>query len=392
MGRRLGLVLAGVLLVAAGSVPVGPAAAVPPPDGGWTVDAYGGVHAFGGAPPAAASGYWPGWDVARGIAADDDGPGGWVVDAFGGLHPFGGAPRVAASSYWPGWDIARGIAVNRTGPGGWVLDGWGGLHPFGGAPAVGPGGYWPAWDVARGVLGRPGGGGWVLDAWGGLHAFGGAPGVVPGGYWPGQSLARGVSGAGGSSGHRVPPPRPRRTVPVVRTYTYSITVRGSVHSNLGVFTDAVAETLQDERSWAGAGIEFVQVPSGGHFTVVLTQDALMPSFGPPCSRFYSCRQGRYVAINDDRFAWGSPYWPGPVSEYRHMVINHEVGHWLGFGHAGCGGPGQPAPVMMQQSKGLQGCAINPWPLPHEIARAKANIGAWFDPAGAPGAHAEGAAD
>src|SRR5439155_12890199 len=39
------------------------------------------------------------------------------------LTPVGGP-------YWPGWDIARGVAVRLDGTGGLVLDGWGGLHPF----------------------------------------------------------------------------------------------------------------------------------------------------------------------------------------------------------------------------------------------------------------------
>ena len=243
--------------------------------------------------------------------------------------------------------------------------------------------YWVGWDIARGVIPASTAGGWVLDGWGGMHPFGGAPNVKTSAYWSGWDIARGAASGGGSSGYRVPPPKIKvRTIPVVRTFTYSISVRGSVHSNLQTFTDAVAETLQDERSWAGAGILFVQVASGGDFSVVLTQDALMPSYGSPCSRFWSCRQGRYVAINDDRFDFGSPYWPGPVTEYRHMVINHETGHWLGFGHSGCGGAGAPAPVMMQQSKGLNGCATNPWPLPSELAREKGNIGALgFAPGG-----------
>ena len=74
-------------------------------------------------------------------------------------------------------------------------------------------------------------------------------------------------------------------------------------------------------------------------------------------------------INQTRWRHASPSWNRagrPVREYRHMVVNHETGHWLGHGHLGCAGRGRPAPVMMQQSKGLAGCRHNPWPLPSEL--------------------------
>jgi hypothetical protein len=105
-----------------------------------------------------ASAYWPGWDIARGItllpAATKSAAMGWTVDGFGGLHPFGGAPLLPATAYWSGWDIARGvIAWSGGGTGGWVLDGWGGLHPFGAAPVEAPSAYWPRWDIANGVAG-----------------------------------------------------------------------------------------------------------------------------------------------------------------------------------------------------------------------------------------------
>ena len=34
--------------------------------GGYTLDAYGGVHPFGNSPPVTATGYWPGWTDRQG--------------------------------------------------------------------------------------------------------------------------------------------------------------------------------------------------------------------------------------------------------------------------------------------------------------------------------------
>ena len=104
----------------------------------------------------AGSGYWPGWDIARGVALDPAGAGGYVLDAFGGLHPFGGAPARAIASYWPGRDIARGVALIGNGASGrgYVLDGAGAIWPFGGAPWVQAGTHWGSM-VARGLAIAP---------------------------------------------------------------------------------------------------------------------------------------------------------------------------------------------------------------------------------------------
>jgi hypothetical protein len=156
---------------------------------------------------------------------------------------------------------------------------------------------------------------------------------------------------------------------VRRTVTYSVATRGSVRASLSTFKRLAQETYDDPRGWRAMGVRFKPVSSGGDFTLVLSQASKVPSFSSACSTTYSCRVGRHVVINETRWQQATPTWDdkgGSLRDYRHMVINHETGHWLGRGHARCGGRGQLAPVMQQQSKGLAGCRINPWPKKNEL--------------------------
>ncbi|MCL2174218.1 DUF3152 domain-containing protein [Candidatus Saccharibacteria bacterium] len=154
--------------------------------------------------------------------------------------------------------------------------------------------------------------------------------------------------------------------------TYSIAIKGSPESSLNEFRAQAAETLSDARGWARTGISFHEVSSGGDFTLWLSEAALVPSFQPSiCSTVYSCSIGRNVIINDARWRGATDSWNnagGGLRDYRHMVINHEVGHFLGHrdNERVCGGAGQLAPLMQQQSIDLRGCTFNPWPLDVEL--------------------------
>lgn len=157
-------------------------------------------------------------------------------------------------------------------------------------------------------------------------------------------------------------------VPTRRLVTYHVETRGRITTSLAVFSAQAQETYDDPRGWPSAGVRFRRVAQGGDFTLVLSEARLVPRFSSACSAQWSCRVGRFVIINQDRWKFASPAWNAahrPIREYRHMVVNHETGHWLGHGHRSCPGPGRLAPVMMQQSKGLAGCRFNPWPLPSE---------------------------
>jgi hypothetical protein len=157
-------------------------------------------------------------------------------------------------------------------------------------------------------------------------------------------------------------------VPVRRRVTYDVTTRGRITTSLATFKRQAQETYADARGWRAGGIAFRRVARGGDFTLVLAAASTLPSFGAGCSTFWSCRVGRFVIINQDRWKFASPAWNQALAglrDYRHLVVNHETGHWLGHGHRGCPAPGRPAPVMMQQSKGLDGCRFNPWPTAAE---------------------------
>lgn len=151
--------------------------------------------------------------------------------------------------------------------------------------------------------------------------------------------------------------------------TYSVITRGNITSDLAEFKSQANATLNSPQGWSRLGISFQEVNSGGNFILVLSEASQVPSFSSGCGAEYSCRVGSYVIINQDRWLWATTLWNnvgGSLRDYRHMVINHEVGHWLGHDHLYCNGAGQLAPIMQQQSMGLQGCNPNAWPLDNEL--------------------------
>ncbi|APT88432.1 membrane protein [Corynebacterium frankenforstense DSM 45800] len=98
------------------------------------------------------------------------------------------------------------------------------------------------------------------------------------------------------------------------------------------------------------------------------------------SCFYS--DGNRLVINEARWVRGATPFKGDIGSYRQYLINHEVGHGIGFAaHQPCGGDGELAPVMMQQTLSLNNaelhsfdpeevypdvdetCRYNPWPYP-----------------------------
>lgn len=165
--------------------------------------------------------------------------------------------------------------------------------------------------------------------------------------------------------------------PVARQVTYSVASRGVMTADFAEFQATAVSVYNNSSGWSRLGISFAEVAEGGDFTLWLAQDTEVPSFSPSvCDSTYSCSVGRNVIINQTRWLNGSDAWNsagGSLSDYRAMVLNHELGHWLGHGHRFCSTAGASAPVMQQQSIDLQGCSTNAWPLGHELYAPKLGI-------------------
>lgn len=89
-----------------------------------------------------------------------------------------------------------------------------------------------------------------------------------------------------------------------------------------------------------------------------------------------------VVINESRWVRGAVPFEGDLGSYRQYLVNHEVGHAIGYpDHVACGENGALAPIMMQQTLSLNNselnafnpgeiypqddatCRYNPWPYP-----------------------------
>ena len=158
-----------------------------------------------------------------------------------------------------------------------------------------------------------------------------------------------------------------RTEDVLRTY--AVRVEDGIGVDAEEAAEEIAAVLADERGWQGpADVVFHRVadPAEAEFTISIGSPPTVDELCLPARTggLWSCRIGPEVALNSDRWLHATPTYDD-LAEYRAYMINHEVGHFLGHGHASCPAEGAPAPVMLQQSIDLQGCTPNAWPAGEE---------------------------
>lgn len=160
------------------------------------------------------------------------------------------------------------------------------------------------------------------------------------------------------------------------------------------FAHMVDATLSDPRGWTNDPrfrFEHVSVNDNPSLKIRLTSlDTTAELCGVQIGTETSCRTRitgeDTVLLNESRWVRGAVPFQGDLGGYRQYLINHEVGHAVGFAeHVPCPEPNALAPVMMQQTLSMNNaqlhqmspednypdnpdtCRPNPWPYPRPAA-------------------------
>lgn len=123
------------------------------------------------------------------------------------------------------------------------------------------------------------------------------------------------------------------------------------------FARDVAIYLADPGGWVSRGYTFT-VGSGGKSIRLSTPQSIRQAGCKEDALSCAVLGGDQIWLNATRWLKGAPKSQLPLEAYRQYMVTHEMGHALGYDHASCPGPGYPAPLMLQQTKGLHGCRPN----------------------------------
>ena len=157
---------------------------------------------------------------------------------------------------------------------------------------------------------------------------------------------------------------------------FSLKIESTLMLNVNCIGNLITSILNDSRGWVKVTEKEFQLVNNleNEFQFIFASPEKTDELCYPLETngIYSCRNEDQIIINFFRWVNGAIDFGSDLETYRLYLINHEVGHILGWGHVGCPKEGALAPVMMQQSKSTMGCKPYGWPI-YEILEKEFGI-------------------
>src|SRR5690625_1807263 len=149
---------------------------------------------------------------------------------------------------------------------------------------------------------------------------------------------------------------------------YRVEVEEGLPFDADVTAKIIDEILGDPRGWTAQGKHQLQRVTDDSFdfrTLIASPDTVDKLCAPlrTLGKVSCGRDGR-ATLNAIRWAVGADSFADDLDNYRRYLVNHEVGHLLGYPHESCPNSGELAPIMVQQTRSTEGCLPNPWPHPN----------------------------
>jgi hypothetical protein len=150
----------------------------------------------------------------------------------------------------------------------------------------------------------------------------------------------------------------------------NLKIENSLNMDIDCLANLIFEILNDDRGWktvVNKNFQFTN-ESRSDFSIVFASPETVDELCFPLQTngIYSCRVADRVVINFFRWVSGAKDFGTDLATYRLYLINHEVGHMLGWGHTNCPAEGALAPLMMQQSITTDSCLPYGWPTYERI--------------------------
>jgi hypothetical protein len=121
----------------------------------------------------------------------------------------------------------------------------------------------------------------------------------------------------------------------------------------------VVAYLNDPNGWSKKGHFFEPVSFNPDVTIHLSSNSTVnKECGLEGKLSCAIMNGKTMWLNAERWYHGASKSKLSLDDYRQYMVSHEIGHILGYEHVHCSGKGQPAPIMMQQTKGIGQCKPN----------------------------------